>query len=372
MRTAALLRPLAIVAGIAAFAASECPVVSLRTAAAATGVFAQNTDDLDPQSLAVAAERTANALDAQMETGPFVLGHTRVTTSDLAASARIVAKVARSARDPRDLTARLAQECTAYRFRSAAKITGYYEPVLAARRARDARFLYPIYREPPAPDLAAVTQRLGHAPLREDIDRGGALAGLGLEIAWLDDPVERFLLHVQGSGRLVFDDGTSERIGFAATNDAAYRSIGSVMLKKGMLARGHASADEIREWLRAHPDRRDAILFENPRYVFFRETGQEGPVGSLGVSLVGGRSIASDDRYVPRGILAWLVTTATAPGSTPVARFVFAQDAGAAISGPARVDLFEGSGEQAGTAAGKRNDSGELYMLVCREDGRQE
>ena len=197
----------------------------------------------------------------------------------------------------------------------AAKVTGYYEPVLAARTAPDARFRYALYRAPSPEQMQAVARRLGRVPTRADIDGRHALAGLGLEIAWTDDPVARFFLHVQGSGRLVFPGGRSRRVGFAGTNGLAYRSVGSVMLARGILGKGNASAPAMRAWLAAHPSRRDALLFENPRYVFFREAGDEGPVGALGATLVAGRSIAVDEKFLPRGAVAAVLRPPAAPAT---------------------------------------------------------
>jgi len=330
-----------------------------------------NVDDLDAASLAVAAERSAEALEKA--TGTFTLGGRRFSSADLAASARLVAAIATAERDPAALTRRLGRECEAFAVGEPAKVTAYYEPVLTARRRPDRRFRYPIYREPSASQLEALRRKLGRVPTRADIDGRHALRGLGLELAWVDDPVARFFLHVQGSGRLVFDGDDGTRVGYAGSNELRYGSVGSVMLKRGLLEPGKASATAMRAWLAAHPSSRDALLFENPRYIFFRDTGSEGSIGALGTTLVAGRSIASDARYVPRGILAWLRTTrpevdrdGKLGGRRSLTRFVFAQDAGAAIQGPARVDLFQGSGEEAGLLAGGMNEAGELYLLLCR------
>ncbi len=329
-------------------------------------------DDLDPASLVMAAERTATALTAK-PASTFVLGARRYETEDLVASADRVARIAgESDGDRSRLSSRLSRECRAFASPQPAKVTAYYEPLLEARRHPDARFRYPLYAAPSKAQLEAVTEKLGHAPARADIDGGHALRGLGLEIAWVDDPVARFFLHVQGSGRLVFADGQEARVGYAGNNGLSYRSVGAHMLAEGLLKPGKASAPAMRAWLAAHPDRRDSLLFFNPRYIFFRDTGGEGPVGALGVTLVAGRSVATDARFVPLGILALLRTTQPVVdregelrGERPLERFVFAQDAGAAIEGQARVDLFWGSGEDAGAVAGRMNQAGELFLLVC-------
>jgi len=357
----------ATAAVLAVLLASGCSTQRLPLPAARA--IGADVDDLDPASLALAAERSAAALGSGVERR-LVIGGRRFSAAELAASAKRVAGIARTAADAATLTRRLAWGCSAYRSAEPARVTAYYEPVLAARGEPDRRFRYPIYSAPSTAQLEEIQRVLHRTPTRNDIDAGAALGGFGLELAWVDDPVARFFLHVQGSGRLDFGGGTQTRVGFAGTNGLAYRSIGSLMIERGLLARGHATAPEIRAWLAAHPGARDGVLAENPRYVFFRDTGGEGPVGAMGTTLVAGRSIASDEREVPRGVLAWLRTTRpgghAAPPGQPLTRFVFAQDAGAAIRGAARVDLFWGSGEEAGGEAGRMDETGELYLLFCR------
>ncbi|MFN2426425.1 MAG: MltA domain-containing protein [Candidatus Binatia bacterium] len=361
-------------AAVVAFVAASIALAGCSTSrfgVPAGKALGADIDDMDPASLAEAAERTEAALERA--TRSVTIGGRKYSSRELAASARRVAAIARSESDPARLSKRLARECRAYPAGEKAKVTGYFEPVLDARRRPDKRFRYPVYAPPSVPQLEKLRRELGRIPTRADIDSGNALGGLGLELAWLDDPVARFFLHVQGSGRLVFEDGSQTRIGFAGSNDLAYRSVGTVMLGQGLLERGKASATAMRKWLSAHPERRDALLFTNPRYIYFRDNGRDGPIGALGATLVAGRSIATDDRFVPRGVLAWLRTTrpvvdadGTLVAKQPLTRFVFAQDAGAAIEGAARVDLFVGSGEAAGLEAGGMNEAGELYVLMCR------
>jgi len=352
---------LALVAS-ASLAGCSAPLPPPLAETAAAAVVA---DDLDPSSLAIAAERSAAMLAGVDRWYP--VGGRRITSAELRRSALHVAEIARSAHDSGRLAGSLARDCVAWRSGAAAHVTGYYEPVLPARRVRDGPFVHPVYRMPDAATLAAVRRRLGHAPSREDIDRDGVLAGLGLEIAWLDDPVALFFLHVQGSGALVLEDGRTEHVGFAGTNGLVYRSIGRVMVERRFVERANATAATIRAWLDRHPARRDEILFANPRYVFFEPLAGDGPVGSSGAALVAGRSIAVDPHDVPPGMLAWLRTSSSnvTAGAPLVSRFVFSQDSGAAIRGAGRVDLFEGSGDAAGAAAGARDQNGDLLVLLC-------
>ena len=268
--------------------------------------------------------------------------------------------------------------------------TGYFEPILRGRQRREGTFAYPLYRRPD--DLIAV--RLGDfseewagitiygrvssgelAPYytRREIDGDHALEGRGLELAWLDDPVARYFLQVQGSGVLRLEGGAELRVGFAASNGKPYTSSGRLLIDDGSLPAGQATAPAIQAFLRAHPERRDEVLFHNDRYVFFRKVA-DGPIGRLGVKLTAGRSVAVDGSLYPLGALGYvdtqipLVDSEGRPtGRQPLRRLVLAQDSGAAIAGPGRVDLFFGSGETAGLQAGSVSSRGELYFLSPRE-----
>lgn len=227
-------------------------------------------------------------------------------------------------------------------------MTAYYEPELAARTRPDARFRFPLYAPPP-----------GGAPSRAAID-SGALAGRGLEIAWTDDPLGLFLLHVQGSGRLRFADGSVRPALFAGTNGQPYVALARVLIDEGYLTRDDATVPGIRRVMATLPaERQRALMQQNPRYVFFKLGAQPGdPVGSMGVPLTAGRSIATDPTLLPPGSIGYLVTPTTR-------RFVVAQDVGAAIKG-AHVDLFVGPGAAAEAFAGSARDRGTLYLLEPR------
>jgi membrane-bound lytic murein transglycosylase A len=228
-------------------------------------------------------------------------------------------------------------------------LTAYYEPELAARHAADGVFRYPIYRHPdgarPMPTRAAID--------------GGALAGRQLELAWTDDPLRLFALHVQGSGRLRLADGAIMRVGYAGTNGRPYGSIAPALRARGLLPDGPASWPEIRSALATLPrEEQLAVLATNERYTFFRPTPDADPVGSLGVPLTPGRSIAVDPKLVRPGTVAYLETET-------VRRFVVAQDTGVAIKG-ARADLFLGAGADAEARAGTMREHGVLYVLTPR------
>lgn len=250
--------------------------------------------------------------------------------------------------------------------------TAYYEPVLEGSLKPDPAYPVPLYRPPD--DLRG---RNSGRPYwtRHEIDRLGRLSGKGYEILWLKDPIEAFFLHVQGSGRILLQDGSSLRVRYAANNGRPYRSIGEVLIQSGRLKPGDASAPSIKAFLRAHPEERDKILDANERYIFFEAVDDGlGPRGSLAVPLTEGRSIAADPAYYPRGALAWIETEAPILGEDgrlqgwmPLRRFVLIQDAGGAIQGPARVDIFWGSGDRAGLEAGYMKREGRLFVLAPKD-----
>lgn len=264
-------------------------------------------------------------------------------------------------------------------------ITGYYEPRLRGARRPTPPFLTPVLRRPDdliEVDLAAFSDdlrgrriagrveggRLVPYPERAEIE-SGALDGRGLELAWVDDPVDRFFLEIQGSGRVLLDDGRELRVGYAAQNGRPYRAIGRDLVAIGAIPKDQVSMQSIRRWLKANPERARAIMHRNPSFVFFTEvTGlapTDGPLGALGVPLTAGRSLAVDRRHLPLGALLWLDTTLpTAAEPTPLRRLVVAQDVGGAITGIVRGDLFIGTGDEAGEIAGRMRQTGRLWILV--------
>ncbi|WP_316013380.1 murein transglycosylase A [Roseobacter sp. HKCCA0434] len=239
--------------------------------------------------------------------------------------------------------------------------TGYYEPELQASRRRTERFRYPLYRRPPE-----IAGRSEPWLTRAEIERG-ALAGRGLEIAWLDDPVDAFFLHVQGSGRLLLQDGSILRVGFGGRNNHPYRSVGRYMAEAGLLPAHRVSAGGIRAWVQENGAIGREVLHRNPSFIFFRAVEglgtHHGPVGAMGVPVSAGRSIAVDPDAVPLGLPVWLETE-TAEG--PLTRLMVAQDVGAAVKGAQRADIFFGSGEAAYALAGRQRAGGRMVVLMPR------
>jgi len=269
--------------------------------------------------------------------------------------------------------------------------TGYYQPVIEGSLTPTERFRYPIFRKPE--DLVSaervtlkpkiVTERIfGRAVgeqftsyySRREIDDAGALRGRGLEIAWVEDPIDLFFLHIQGSGIVRLPNGKQLSVGYAAQNGWAYRSIGRLLIDDGKIAKEEMSMQRLRRYLNEHPDERDEILAYNESYVFFRVL-ENGPLGSLEVPVTAGRSIATDARLFPKGALAWIQTeipiidgAGRLAGWRPVTRFVLNQDTGGAIRGLQRADLYFGSGEEPAGLAGYMNRPGKIFFPVLKPD----
>lgn len=263
-------------------------------------------------------------------------------------------------------------------------VTGYYEPLLRGSRRPHGRYRYPLYGVPDdllVIDLVRVYPELAGMRLRGRLegrrvvpyyDRAQIEAGeaplAGKELVWVDDPIELFFLHVQGSGRIALDTGETIRVGYAEQNGHPYRSIGRLLVERGELSPENASMQGIKAWARANPERLRELLDANASYVFFRELppGLPGPLGALGVPLSAGRSLAVDPRFVPLGAPVYVATTWPA-SARPLERLMLAQDTGGAIRGPLRADFYWGSGEPAERAAGRM--SGPLRMWVILPNG---
>jgi len=260
-------------------------------------------------------------------------------------------------------------------------ITGYYEPLLHGSREPTPKYRYPVYAPPDdllTIDLGSLYPELKRMRLRgrlegkkvvpyysrEEIDSGQAPVQ-GKELAWVDDPVELFFLQIQGSGRIQLQDGSTIRVGYADQNGYPYKSIGKWLVEHGEMTLDKASMQGIKDWARRNPNRLPQLLAENPSYVFFRTlpSGDDGPIGALGVPLTPERSIAVDPRALPLGAPVWLATTE--PNSTtPLNRLVMAQDTGGAIRGHVRADFFWGFGDAAGSKAGAMKQEGQMWVLL--------
>ena len=253
----------------------------------------------------------------------------------------------------------LAKDFTWYRIGPDFGFTGYYEPTLRASRTKSARYYYPIYRMPP--DLRA--GKPYHT--RQAIDRKGALAGRGLEIAWVDSEADAFFLHIQGSGRLSFEDGSVTHVLYAGKNNRSYVPLGRVMRDRGMLEPDNVNMQSIRQCLVENPEKCSALFDTNPSYIFFREASK-GPIGAMGRPLTPWVSTATDRGVLPHGSLIFTILPlpdAAGKPNKPFYGLTLPQDTGGAIKG-SRIDLFCGAGENAAHTAGYLNSKGAVYILV--------
>ncbi|MEL6992759.1 MAG: MltA domain-containing protein, partial [Pseudomonadota bacterium] len=239
-----------------------------------------------------------------------------------------------------------------------ALFTGYFEPELSGSLTRTSRYRYPLYREPQA--AKANNPWL----TRREIETGNFMRGKGYEIVWVDDPVEKFFLQIQGSGRIRLPDGNVIRVGYGGSNGHEYRSIGVELVRRGVYSVHQVSAEVIKNWVRRNPVAGRDLLYHNPSYVFFRQVDQvppeKGPLGAMNRSITANRTIAVDPAFVPLGSPVWIEKD----GEGPINRLMIAQDTGSAIKGAQRADIFFGTGDTAGRLAGQLKDPGRMVVLL--------
>ncbi len=241
-----------------------------------------------------------------------------------------------------------------------ALFTGYFEPELDGAPRATPKYRYPVYRMPPEIEAGTDAPWLS----RREILTGDAMADRGLEIAWVDDPVELFFLQIQGSGRIRFPDGDVVRVGYGGANGHDYRSVGQELVRRGTFEAHEVSAGTIKDWVRANPDEGEELLYHNPSYVFFREVShvpaEKGPLGAMNRSITPMRTVAVDPAFVPLGAPVWIEKD----GHDPMRRLMVAQDTGSAIKGAQRADIFVGTGAAAGERAGTFRDPGRMVVLL--------
>jgi membrane-bound lytic murein transglycosylase A len=354
--------------------------------------FPEFGDDLDRDSLVLAVRRNMEYLDRLDPKTVFQYGPDDFTVEQVRESQEAFLDLLAKGYDPDQLSREIRRKFRVYRATGRVKnrkvlFTGYYEPIYEGSLVPDRLFKYPLYRSPDdlvRIDLSLFSEKFkgenivariqGKKVLpyysRYQIEAEKALAGKGLEMAWLKDPLDVAFLHVQGSGRLSLPDGRELLVHYQASNGRPYRSIGRYMIEKGFLAGEEMSMQAIRKYLTENPEVLEEVLNFNPSYVFFREV-ENGPWGSLGVLLTPGRSIALDSRIFPKGALGFVVCQkplvndqGDIVGWNKFYRFVVNQDTGGAIKGAGRADIFWGSGTYAELTAGHLRHEGDLYILI--------
>lgn len=240
-----------------------------------------------------------------------------------------------------------------------AMFTGYFEPELDGSRYRSSRYRFPVYKMPPEARASNPWRT------RRDILTSGIMDNRGLEIAWVDDPVELFFLQIQGSGRIRLPDGETIRVGYGGANGHPYRSIGVELVRRGIYNAHQVSAQVIKNWVRRNPIDGEELLYHNPSYVFFRKVtsrlnARQGPLGAMNRPITALRTVAVDPAFVPLGAPVWVEKD----GEGPMRRLMIAQDTGSAIKGAQRADVFFGTGDVAGQAAGRLRDPGRMVVLL--------
>jgi membrane-bound lytic murein transglycosylase A len=352
-------------------------------------------DDLDPESLRAAIRQSLVYLqklppDRVVGEQPRVMTAAEVTDSLLALEKllghwRCMECLAREIDSRFDLLPSSADPQL-----SEVLFTGYYQPSLEGSLLPTEKFRYPIYGKPADLIMAEkvtllpkmiVEKTFGRAEgeqfipyySRREIDEIGSLRGRGLEIAWLEDPIDVFFLHIQGSGLIRLPDGKQLSVGYAGQNGRPYRSIGRLLIDRGKVGREEMSMRRLRRYLRENPKELNEILGYNESYIFFRVL-ENGPLGSLEVPVTAGRSLATDARLFPKGALTLIQTeipvidgAGRLAGWRPITRFVLNQDTGGAIRGPRRADLYFGTGDEAAGLAGYMNRPGKIFFLVLKQ-----
>ena len=349
-------------------------------------------DDMDLDSLTLAIRRNLEYLDRLNPGTVFHYGPHDFTIQQVRESQEAFLDLLSKGLDAGQLSREIRKKFRVYRATgrvgdASVLFTGYYEPMYEGSLASDETFKNPLYR-PPADlvriDLSLFSDKFKGESIvariegkkvqpyysRYQIEAEKALEGKTLEIAWLKDPLDVAFLHIQGSGRLRLPDGRGVLVHYQASNGRPYRSIGRYMIEKGFLAREAMSMQAIRKYLTEHPEVLNEVLNSNPSYVFFQQV-EKGPLGSLGILLTPGRSVALDSRIFPKGALGFISCQKPVVNDrgeiiswTQFSRFVLNQDSGGAIKGAGRADIFWGSGPYAELTAGHLQHEGELYILI--------
>lgn len=259
-------------------------------------------------------------------------------------------------------------------------ITGYYEPLLYGSLQKNKRYKYPVYKTPKDmmivdfvsayPELKTyklrgklVDNRVIPYDSREEIEKN---PNKNLEvIAYVDNKFDLFLLHVQGSGKILLDNGELINVGYAEQNGRKFKGIGTYMLNRGYISKDELSAQGMKKYIDKNPSKADEILNQNESYVFFKKSNQ-GATGALGSVLTAKRNLAVDRSVIPLGMPVFL-STKNPVDKKPINQLMVAADVGGAIKGDIRADFFWGYGEDAFAYAGKMKEKGKMYILMPKK-----
>ncbi len=347
-------------------------------------------DDLDVESLQKSISTSIQYLKNQKQDKILLIGTHSYPVSHLLQSLYVFSDILQKDYSTRELNSFVRKNFDVFQaagtsglnFGRTMLVTGYYQPVFPGSLSRKAPYLYPLYRIPSdfiiRKNSNGNKKKIGRFEkerfvpywTRKEIETLNKAKGH--ELVWLKNPIDAFVIHVQGSALIRLTDGTIKGIHYAHRNGHPYRSIGKFMVDTNRMTLEDASMDSIRNYLITHPEERDEILYHNKSFIFFHWTQTHGAIGSLGKVLTPGRSIAADQSCFPPGGLGFLisrkpvVTNDRVTGWKQLNRFVTVQDKGSAIRGPGRVDLFWGAGNNAGLAAGRMKEEGTLYFLILK------
>lgn len=380
-----LNRPLAVLAVVLALALAQttgsCFAAPLQPSA-----YPHFRDDLHFHEMESVLNQSLSYLRALPAATRYTVGGTTFPVQRLIDSAVFFQQLLQSHPSPAQLNRQIKRFYTVFRINGSHDaqsnrmlVTGYYQPFFQGSLVRHPPFVHPLYA---VPDTLVVRKTKGRKKTvgrlqdgrflpfwtRQDIERDHLLNGQ--ELAWLQDPFDAFVLHVQGSGVLHLTDGTVRGVHYAQSNGRPYRSIGKYLVDTGRMRLADVNMDSLRQYISDHPEEREKILHHNESFIFFHWSKPGPAIGSLGRQLTEGRSIAADQQWFPPGALAFLDSRRPVMKNgevvtwKPMQRFVSVQDTGSALNGPNRVDVFWGSGEQAGQEAGRMKEDGNIYLLL--------
>jgi len=366
---------------------AETPPALVRLSPSAYPALA---DDLNYEGLNRCIQMSLSYLRKLPRDRAFVFGTDSYTAAHLSRSLEVFQEFIQTGHSVDRISEMVKKDFLVYRAAGVSEkvlFTGYYEPVLKGSLTETPLYRYPLYSRPDdlvTVDLSAFSAKYAGETItgrytgqtlvpyydRKSIETREFFKGQAL--AWVGDPVDLFFLHIQGSGKILLDQGKTLNVHYHATNGHPYRSIGKVLIDQGKIPKSEISMQAIRAYLKSHPEEQESILSANPSYVFFK-TEADGPLGNLNVPLTPGRSIAVDKKIFPPAALMYIQTqkpVMTESGQLGAweafGRFALNQDTGGAITGPGRADVFWGNGPYAELAAGHLQHRGEMYFLILK------
>lgn len=353
-------------------------------------------DDLDSESLLAAIDKSLLFYNRVPSESRYPLGESTCTAGELKDTLLALREILKNCGTDECRKTKILSNFDFYKAagrdrKGTVLFTGYFQPVLQGSLEKSDAYPFPLYAPPEETVVIhlgkfggkyegeTLTGRISNGEVlphytREEIDGKKILQGRNLEIAWVADPVELFFMHIQGSGIMELPDGRTVRVGYARSNGHPFRGLAKVLRDRGKLSDREMSHEAVKNWLLDHPVESAEMMHQNPSYVFFRIMNGDN-VGSHNVPLTAGRSIATDPRHFPKGAPALIRLRKPAFSEdhsvdwVPFSRFVLNQDAGGAIKGAGRVDLYCGTGVEAEQFAGSIKEEGELYFILKKRNG---